>query len=299
MNFPIRIALTLLLLLAACSLEGPPAPSAVSSNSPSPGVTPAPIDEKVALRVDSASDVVMPVGTGQLVVFDDGRVVRPSLPEGWSQVRLTPEGVGMLVAEATSTGLFEASSEHGPDGEVMFAGMTSVTIGEGAEAIKVTVIQPADGEAAQALLDLAHRLLAFEQWIPASAWLEEGAAPERFRPSGYLFTVGFEPNVDFGDALNRPAVDISELQLPFDAPLDELGEEVQPNKRCAVIDAAQVAAVRHALIAAGEPIGAPDTEWVSTWLGWETANGFITLEMFAVPPGEKVTCDRYKRGWVP
>lgn len=256
---------------------------------------PAAIDETVALRVDYASDVVMPVGTGQLVVFDDGRVVRPS-PEGWSQVRLSSEGVGMLIAEATSTGLFEASSEHGPDSGGMFAGMTSVTIGDGTEAIKVTVIQPAGGEVAQALLGLADRLLAFEQWIPASAWPDGSAARERFRPGSYLFSVSFEPNVNFGDALNRPTVDISELQLPIDVPLDELGEEVQPGSRCAVIDAAQAAAVRHALIAAGEPIGAPDTEFVSTWLGWEAANGFITLGMFAVPPGDEATCDRFSGG---
>lgn len=290
----------------------PTAPVAVASlepPSPSPTPTPAPsapvateVDPAVLLRVEIRPDVS--VGrTPSLTVYRDGTVLRRGDLNGLVS-RLTPAGLGLLLAPATDSGLFAASGDIRP-GPDWAAGFVTYAIdlrqGEAIVHRSTTnvLLTPATKAESERIIALAERLDGLESWLPAGAWDIGPAAATPYVASHYLLKVtAFKDQPD----IEYPAqpLDVADVDWPLTGSLEGFGKLQEPPplgdgtiSRCAVITLAEAVAVERALAAAPFVSGG---ERLQADLGWAASNSHVTVSLAPLLPDDALDCS-VDLGW--
>ena len=240
------------------------------------------LPEGVLVRVIDSTDQI------QLTVYEDGLVVSGfptdwgtsaavGLDGSWSQRRLTPDGVQLLIDALTSSlpscqsfesaGHFDIRARAGP-------GVHS--IGLGGSVLETRVTTPAQ---AASVDDIVARLEDPDLGLPAGSW-EDGwhsYVPERWR-----FSLQFHGPTDRGlprsDGIVLP--DGSDLRsFGAELPIDSMDPSAAPQGlsmlRCAVTNSEEARAMEAILTAAG---GSPED-----YGGWSFTNGEQVGELGGFP----------------
>ena len=271
------------IVLPACAVQAPSEQGAPSGSAqtaaaatltlePSPTLSPSP--SPTAEPTSAAADAVLTnswSGNAWLTVslLADGRLTSPS-DTGWQVRILSPSGVQQMVAAVVSTGLFDRDRhvrlELQPGREPAgclpeLGGFTTRTIEVIAadQPIRVSWIQavgPEDcyvpSDARRVLEALSARLMAPEDWLPVSAWIDSKRRP--LESASFRLVVVFQAEID--DLQGLP--DLRAVDWPLAGSTREFGDPLaQPSlwhnrtERCGVISRDDAALVREAFTDAG------------------------------------------------
>jgi hypothetical protein len=251
------------------------------------------------LRVDVYPDVIGDLGTLTFAVSGEGRLIRPdAVGFGWTEQWLTAAGVELLRTTAIDSGLLDATVSYPPPGDWQ-AGFTTTRISILGWNGPVTVMatNAGGGPEADAVVALGEQLEALAETLPENAIVDPGVPPQPYVVSAFNLLVGPSEGVLAtwpDDEVAAIPLWIEDATLPLERPLLETGELLPgQDLRCSVIDAASAAALREALWAAGFDAQPGSDVLASFTLGWREANGVVSVDINAVPPGDAADCTRY------
>jgi hypothetical protein len=243
----------------------------------------------VLLRVNITTDT----GTGypSLTVYRDGTV----LSRGGRTTRLTPAGVGLLLAPAIDSNLFVTSSDLGFEPGYVGGGASDIIeLRRGDEIIRrSTPLAMAEATRAEAerIIALAERLDDHESWLPADAWATGPTSATRYIPPQFLLVTKFED----GPGRSDLALDVADVDWPLPGRLEDFGEAVaEPAPgvegwawRCGPVTLAEALAVQRAL--AGAPLRS-EGENVDADLDWAAAGRHVTVSLVPLLPDDPLDC---------
>jgi hypothetical protein len=269
-----------------------PDASAVASPSAGPSQTvpdAAAIDPVVMLRVNFTTD------TGgarypSMTVYRDGTVVS----QGGAMTRLTPDGMGLLMAPAMQSDLLVTSGEIDVDPAfVGGGGGSSIELRRGEVIVRRETIHsdaavPAQRAEAQRIEALAARLADHESWLPADAWTVAPTAAARYTPVRFRLMMAIED----GPAGPDPALDVADIDWPLAGRLEEFGQaEVEAVEgwsfRCGPLTLVEALAVQRALAAA--PLR-PEGESLEATLDWPASRKHLTVSLVPLLPDDPSSC---------
>ncbi len=287
-----------------------PGPSP-SGSGESPSATAAPSEagsaDELVLRLKVAADTfygpnVMP----EFVLLADGTVVWlpvPASDEPSTLVmrRLTADGLAALRAHIFASGLLEDDAtfelEPRPDaGEPPGHGVEvyTFTVDDGRDEPVVVTSAQWLGDEEESTYDepapereahdaLARELRDPESVLSADAWAGPAAA---YEADDYLLVLRPIP-----DMPSSGAPDESEIQWPFDGPLEEFGKESGEVfvARCGSITAEEATPIVEAIAASGSPAGM--TMVTTTSLGWAEGNGVVDTFLIPRMPDGYAECE--------
>jgi hypothetical protein len=279
-----------------------PTPSSATpepTTAPEPTTTPGDADELV-LRIVAGGGG--PTSPHQLLpwasVMADGTVIwqpAPTGPETPSLVarRLTPAGLDELRERIFGGGLLDADASYELERragtpEPLGRGVLVFffTAGAGEDAIVVSSVEWLGDEEEstyyepsperEALDALARGLRDPEELLGEDAW--DGPA-EAYDAAEYLIVL-----MPTRDTPPYGTMDVSDVPLGFDGPLDEYGEDAadprEPITRCGVVDRGEAEGIVAALLTPGIGAGGMSTS-TSASLDWANGNGVV--DVFVLP----------------
>lgn len=282
--------------------SAPPAPSPRPPPTASPAATPPPttpvatsIDPVVLLRVEIRPDVS--VGRfPSLTVYRDGTVLRREGSSG-RVTRLTPTGLGTLLASATDSDLLATSGEIGWDPAYVggFA-LYSIDLRRGDRIVHrstTNVPPPNRTSEANRIITLAEHLDDLESWLPADAWAIGPASATPYVASDYLLKVTVFKNQPGVDYPPQP-LDVAQVEWPLGGRLDDVGDALTNPplgagsvSRCGLVTLAEATAVLRALAAA--PL-VPEAERMKADLTWAVAASRVTVSLAPLLPDDPRDC---------
>ena len=246
------------------------------------------IDPVVMLRVNFTSD------TGgdrypSMTVYRDGTVVS----RGGAMTRLTPDGLGLLMAPAMQSDLLVTSGEIDVDPAFVGGGAgSSIELRRGEAIVRRSTIHsdaavPAQRAEAERIEALAERLADHESWLPADAWAVGPTAAARYTPARFRLTMAIEDGPGGSQML---ALDVADVDWPLPGRLEEFGQaEVEAVEgwsfRCGPLTQVEALAVQRALAAA--PLR-PEGENLDADLDWTASRKHLTVSLVPLLPDDRI-----------
>ncbi len=283
------------LLVSACAFAASsdaPTTASPPPSAPSPSATPTVVDDTLVARIFVYPDVTAGRVPPMLSVYADGRVLSPSSnADGGFALpfvvrRLTPAGLGELLAGLAGSGFFVGDIELPPT-QATNSGYTTyaVSLRLGDVLVTARTTNFAMSARGRALVDLAERWMRPECELPAAAW---ASGPSVYEGSRWYLALRLQPGAPSEADADSTALESRVGDLATFGRLRGTAMDGSVN-RCASVDAAVVARIVAALAYRGMAPGPGDGQYLVD-LRWSGGRGSVALAAYEMLPDDPPEC---------